>query len=199
MSPHASPLSQQTTKAALRRAALEQRAAISPDRQSQFAAHLAREGLQLARARPGVKAVSLYHPIRHEADCLPLLQALHQAGFITALPVVVDGKRPLRFLQWAPGEALIRSPMGLNEPDQTRSEIKPDVLFIPLAAFDRKGHRLGYGRGHFDASLEKARSEGKVLAVGIAYACQEIPSVPISAHDQKLDFVITESETLDFG
>jgi 5-formyltetrahydrofolate cyclo-ligase len=89
--------------------------------------------------------------------------------------------------------------MGLNEPDPAQNEVKPDVFFIPLAAFDRKGHRLGYGRGYFDASLAQARAERKVLAVGLAYNCQEIPAVPISDHDQRLDFVITESETLDFG
>lgn len=199
MSPHASYLSQQAAKAALRRQALECRAKVTPDIQSQFAGHLAKEGLRLARARLGVKCVSLYHPIRQEADCLPLLHALHEAGFNTALPLVEADKLPLRFLQWTPGKALIRSKMGLNEPDPAQNEVKPDVFFIPLAAFDRKGHRLGYGRGYFDASLAQARAERKVLAVGLAYKCQEIPAVPISDHDQRLDFVITESETLDFG
>ena len=163
-----------------------------------FAEHLALEGLRLARARPGVKCVSAYWPIRDEADTFPLLRALADAGFATALPVVRGGQ-PLLFRAWSPGDSLVKASFGLSEPEPQQPAVEPDVLFVPLAAFDRRGHRIGYGYGHFDATLERLRESRPVLAVGVAFSCQEIPEVPDEDHDQRLDFVITDEELLEFG
>ena len=191
-------MAEDPSKIALRKQALRRRSLISPDQRKAFADHLAAEGLRLARARPGVKCVSAYWPIRDEADTFPLLRTLADAGFATALPVVRAGQ-PLLFRAWSPGDALVQAAYGLSEPEAEKAAVEPDVLFVPLAAFDRRGHRIGYGQGHFDATLERLRETRLVLAVGVAFSCQEIPEVPDEDHDQKLDFVITEDELLAFG
>ena len=192
-------MSLESTKTALRKQALTRRSLVSPDQRRSFAAHLAQEGLRVARARPGVRTVAAYWPIRDEADTFPLIRALADAGFVTALPVVVGSGRSLLFRRWSPGDTLVKAAYGLSEPEPEQASVEPDVLFTPLAAFDRRGHRIGYGQGHYDATLARLRRERQVLAVGVAFACQEIPQIPDETHDQTLDFVITEDAVLDFG
>ncbi len=195
---YSGPMSGELSKAELRKQALARRALVTPEQRRTYAEHLAAEGLRLARARPGVKCVAAYWPLRDEADTFPLLRALSDAGFVTALPVVRAGKA-LQFRRWAPGDSLVKATFGLSEPEPTQEVMEPDVMFVPLAAFDRRGHRIGFGHGHFDATLEKARGSRPILAVGVAFSCQEIPLVPDEEHDQLLDFVITEDELLEFG
>ncbi len=192
-------MSVESTKAAMRKQALERRKLVTSQERHAFAEHLAGEGVRLARARPGVKVVAAYWPLAEEADTFPLLRALADAGFTTALPVTVGAGRPMLFRRWAPGDTLVKASFGLSEPEPGQPVVEPEVLFIPLAAFDRRGHRIGYGKGHYDATLAQFRETRDVLAVGVAFGRQEIPDVPDEEHDQKLDFVITEDELIDFG
>jgi 5-formyltetrahydrofolate cyclo-ligase len=182
-------------KAELRRRALERRAAIPADTRQIFAARAAREGLALAKAQ-GSRIAAAYWPIRGEADPRPLLGTLAEAGLATALPVVVGRGRPLVFRLWRPGDPLIDGPLGLSQPAPSLPPAEPDLLFVPLAAFDRAGHRIGYGAGHYDATLA-ALAGKRPLTVGLAFSVQEIDAVPFEPHDHPLAFVLTERETID--
>ncbi len=156
------------------------------------------EGLRLAALwRAGV--VSAFHPIRDEPDTLALLSALAGAGFATAAPVVVGRGEPLVFRSWRPGDPTRAGAMGIAEPLPEAEAVDPDLLFVPLACFDRRGHRIGYGAGYYDRSLERLRAMKPVRAVGVAYGVCEVASVPYEAHDQTLDAVLTERDTIFFG
>jgi 5-formyltetrahydrofolate cyclo-ligase len=182
-------------KALLRRQALARRKEVAPDAQTRLAERLAKEGVRLARLwRPAV--VSAFHPIREEPDTLALLRALATEGCATALPAVVGRGSPLTFRLWRPGEATRPGEMGIPEPLDSAPAAEPDLLFVPLACFDRRGHRIGYGAGYYDRSLERLRSAKRIHAVGVAYGVCEVASAPYEAHDQSLDVVVTEHETI---
>jgi 5-formyltetrahydrofolate cyclo-ligase len=96
------------------------------------------------------------------------------------------------------GEPLGKGVWGIREPPPDAREVDPDILLVPLAAFDRAGHRIGYGAGYYDLTLAGLRAHKPVVAVGLAYAAQEIPAVPATARDARLDLVLTEREVIDF-
>jgi 5-formyltetrahydrofolate cyclo-ligase len=182
-------------KAYLRDSALSRRRALDPKTRQAFSARLADEGLRRARLwNPSV--VSAFYPIRDEPDTLALFRALADAGFTTALPVTIRGA-PLTFRRWRPGEATHPGPMNIPEPAPEAGDVAPDLLFTPLAAFDRRGHRIGYGAGHYDRTLAGLRARGPIVAVGVAYSVCEVEAVPNEPHDQRLDFILTESELID--
>ena len=183
-------------KADLRKLALARRGTVTRDAAAAFAARLERAGLALAKtlAHP---VVSAYWPIRDEVDTRLLLAALAAQGFATALPVTGARGTALLFRAWRPGDPQTPGQMGIAEPLPAAPWVEPDLLFVPLAAFDRRGHRVGYGAGHYDRTLAQLRARKPVLAVGLAYATQEIAQVPAQAHDQQLDFVLTEHELID--
>jgi 5-formyltetrahydrofolate cyclo-ligase len=185
-------------KTALRRDALARRWAIEPAARAAFSRRLAEEGLRLARLwRPLV--VSAFHPLRDEPDTLPLLTAVAAEGFATALPSVVGRGSPLAFRLWRPGEPTRAGAMSIREPLGEAPAAEPDLLFVPLACFDRRGHRIGYGAGFYDRTLARLRAMKPVHAVGVAYGVCEIASVPYETHDQSLDAVVTEQETILFS
>jgi 5-formyltetrahydrofolate cyclo-ligase len=185
-------------KAALRREALARRGAVGAEARAAFSLRLADEGLRLARRwRP--RFVSAFHALRGEPDTLPLLAALAAENFATALPVVVGRGSPLAFRLWRPGEATRAGPMSIPEPLATTSAVEPDLLFVPLACFDRRGHRIGYGAGYYDRSLARLRAIKPVRAVGVAFGVCEVAAVPYEAHDESLDAMLTDQETLLFS
>jgi 5-formyltetrahydrofolate cyclo-ligase len=185
-------------KTALRREALARRGAIEPAARAAFSRRLAEEGLRLARLwRPRI--VSAFHPMRDEPDTLPLLTALAADGFATALPAVVGRGSPLAFRLWRPGEPTRRGAMSIREPLEEAPAVDPDLLFTPLACFDRRGHRVGYGAGYYDRTLARLRAMKPVHAAGVAYGVCEIAAVPYETHDQSLDAVVTEQETILFS
>ena len=185
-------------KTALRAAALARRAAVPGDLRRSFARRLAEVGPDLVRNTPQAAGgtVSVYHPIRDEADTAPLFEALTRAGVPTALPVTVGRGQALRFLLWAPGDPVALGSWGIPEPLPSAPVVDPDILFVPLAAFDRRGFRLGYGAGHYDNSLAALRRRKPVWAIGIAFSIQEVESVPTEPHDEPLDAMITERDIL---
>jgi 5-formyltetrahydrofolate cyclo-ligase len=186
----------QALKPYLRQSALSCRASVSAEDRQAFAEQLAIRGVALAR-RAMVRTVALYWPIGDEADPRLLLQALDYHEFTTVLPVTVGRGRPLVFRKWKWGQPMVEGPMRIPEPSPRLPEAQPDLLFVPLAAFDRRGFRIGYGAGHYDATLQKLRATRAVPAIGIAFACQEIDRVPHEPHDQPLDIIFTERETID--
>jgi 5-formyltetrahydrofolate cyclo-ligase len=183
------------TKADLRRAALQRRTSLPDKVRRAFGLRAAQEGLALAR-RHQSRIAAAYWPIRGEADPLPLLAQLAAAGLTTGLPVAAARGTPLTFRLWRPGDQLVDSPLGLKQPAPHSIATEPDLLFVPLAAFDRAGHRIGYGAGYYDATLA-ALAAKRPFAIGLAFATQEVERVPAEAHDHPLAFVITERETID--
>jgi 5-formyltetrahydrofolate cyclo-ligase len=182
-------------KPALRAGALARRGETSAEAAVAYATHLAAEGLPLVkRLRPEV--VSAYFPLAGEPSTLPLLEKLANAGVKTALPVTGRRGTPLVFRLWRPGEPTRQGKMAIEEPLPAAPEAAPDLLFVPLAAFDRAGHRIGYGAGFYDRSLVGLRAKKPICAVGVAYASQEFPEVPHDAHDERLDYVLTERELI---
>jgi 5-formyltetrahydrofolate cyclo-ligase len=184
-------------KAVLRREALARRGEIEPAARAAFSRRLADEGLRLARFwRPRI--VSVFYPLRDEPDTLPLLTALAEEGFATALPVIVGRGSSLLFRRWWPGDPTRAGSMSIREPMEGASVVDPDLLFVPLACFDRRGHRIGYGAGYYDLTLARLRAMKPVHAIGVAYGVGEVAAVPYEAHDQTLDAMLTERETILF-
>jgi len=159
---------------------------------------LAKRGLPVARNTPG-SVISAFHSFGSEISTFELFDRLVADGWTTALPVVVAKNTPLVFRQWAPGEALVLGRWNIKVPPEEAPEVLPDVLLVPLLAFDRQGYRLGYGGGFYDRTLEKLRGRKPVTAIGIAYAGQEVDEVPRDAYDQRLDWIMTEKETFKCG
>jgi 5-formyltetrahydrofolate cyclo-ligase len=185
-------------KAVLRRNALARREVVEPAARAAFSRRLAEEGLRLARLwRPRI--VSAFDPVRDEPDTLLLLTALAGEGFATALPGVVGRGSPLVFRVWRPGDPTRDGAMSIREPLEEAPIVDPDLLFVPLACFDRRGHRIGYGAGYYDRSLARLRAMKPVHAAGVAYGVCEIAAVPYETHDQSLDAVVTEQETILFS
>ncbi len=146
------------------------------------------------RLAPGV-VVSLYRAMRDEIDVGPLGAALAGRGVVTALPAMQGAEKPLAFRTWRDGEALTDAAMGVREPAGGET-VTPDILAVPLLAFDRKGNRLGYGGGYYDRTLSALRAAGDVLAVGVAYDEQETDSVPVDDRDEPLDMIVTDRRTI---
>ena len=190
------PAASISDKANLRAAALAARDALSSEQRAAAALALAARGLPLEIA-PGT-IVSGYSPIRSEIDPVPLMRALGAKGARLALPAVMARGKSLAFRAWAPDDRLMMGPLGILEPSTAATEIIPDIMLVPLAAFDRLGHRIGYGAGHYDYTLAHLRKVKPIAAIGLAFSAQEIEAVPALQHDVALDYVLTETQLLDF-
>jgi 5-formyltetrahydrofolate cyclo-ligase len=182
-------------KADLRREALARRDALLPEARAQAAEIIAARGLPVQLSSQEI--VSGFMPIRSEINPLPLLRHCADAGAQLALPVVLGRGQPLSMRAWTFGAPLERRQWGIREPGPDAPEVLPDIVLVPLAAFDRRGYRIGYGAGYYDMTLARLRAAKKIAAVGLANAAQEIALVPNLAHDQPLDFVLTEREVID--
>ena len=126
------------------------------------------------------------------------MQALAAQGARLALPAITARGQSLAFRAWYAGDRLVPGPLGILEPSPAAAEIVPDIVLVPLAAFDRAGHRIGYGAGHYDHTLAHLRKSKAVTAIGLAFAAQEIEAVPALPHDVALDYVLTETQVFDF-
>lgn len=136
------------------------------------------------------KVLAGYMPMRTEIDCLPAMAA-HQGS--VAVPVIMAAGQPLQFRQWTARARMVPGAFGALIPE-TGYWLVPEVLIVPLLAFDRRGYRLGYGGGFYDRTLEGLRARGPVTAIGFAFAAQEVETVPIEPTDQPLDMIVTEAE-----
>lgn len=175
-------------KAALRAAARAGRDRLAtPDAAEVAARHALASGLIAAGAR-----VSAYLAIGSELDPAPLMAALAAKGCVGLMPVVVGRGQPLLFRRWRAGDALVPGPLGTRMPAPEAPVDLPDVLLVPLLAFDTEGYRLGYGGGYYDRTLRTLRAKRQITAIGLAYAGQEVTSVPHEAYDERMDAVATE-------
>lgn len=179
----------QSARAAARKARAAARAAPRADlAESRAQAHL----LRLLAAAPAT-VIAGYWPIRTEIDPLPVLAALVGSGRRVALPVVEGADRPLAFREWQPGTAMVEGAFGAAVP-AAGDWLRPDALVVPLLAFDAGLCRLGYGGGFYDRTLAGLRAGGgAVLAVGFAFAAQEVTALPLEPTDLALDAVVTEA------
>lgn len=191
------PFDIMAAKAAARRAGLAARDGADADARARLAARLVSDGLRLATALEADEAVSLFVAMRSEPDLEPLARALHAQGRATCLPVMQRKGKPLLFRRWAPGQALAQARFGVREPSPEAPLEVPALVFVPLAAFDRAGGRVGYGGGFYDRTLAQLRATRRVVAVGVAFAAQEVDRVPREITDEKLDMILTESGIIE--
>ena len=177
-------------KRAARKAAFELRAglaAANPGAPRLAAGH----ALEAIAALRGVHTVAGYLPIRGELDPRPAMLALAGLEFQTCVPEIEATGRPLRFRTWTPEAATERGHFGIEVPALGQF-VEPDVLLVPMLAFDARGHRLGYGGGFYDRTIAALRGLREVQALGFAYAAQEVAAVPDDATDMRLDAIVTE-------
>ena len=182
-------------KADLRKTAFARRDALPPAERQAAAEAIAARPFPLP-IEPGT-IVSGFSPIRTEINPLPLLRKLEAAGASLALPVVAGRGQPLVMRAYAFGQPLNEGVWGIREPKDDARQVDPDILIVPLAAFDRRGSRIGHGAGYYDMTISRLRAIKPVIAVGIAYAAQEVPEVPTTPRDARLDLVLTERDVID--
>ena len=194
-SPSAVPNSE--LKAELRRVVMARRRETYLARNGEAAAGLVKR--LLADIAPQGKKIAGYWPLGEELDCRPALEALRAAGAALALPVVAGQGQVLIFRSWCPGDTLESGPFGTMHPTARAPLVAPNILLLPLIAFDRNGHRLGYGAGYYDRTVAATRQSSEILTIGIAYDEQEVEAVPVETHDQRMDAVITDRRTLWFN
>jgi 5-formyltetrahydrofolate cyclo-ligase len=188
-------ISVEDAKAAIRRDAGARRDALPPDMRAAAAQAIATRPFPVAVSSGMI--VSGFMPLKSEINPLPLLHALADAGARLALPVVAGRGKPLVMRTYAFGEPLAAGVWGIREPKPDALEVLPDVVIVPLLAFARSGHRIGYGAGYYDMTLAALRAQKTIHAMGIAFAAQEIAAVPTTPRDARLDLVLTEREVID--
>jgi 5-formyltetrahydrofolate cyclo-ligase len=186
----------EAAKAVIRREAQARRDALPPDLRAAAAQAIAARPFPVP-VRPGA-IVSGFMPVKSEINPLPLMRVLAESGAQLALPAVTGRGQPLIMRAFAFGEALAPGVWGIREPKPDAPEVFPDIVIVPLLAFARSGHRIGYGAGYYDMTIAALRAKKSILAVGIALAAQEITSVPTTPRDARLDLVLTEREIIDF-
>lgn len=140
------------------------------------------------------KSLAIYAAMQKELDVLPVLEQMLPYRKVGALPRIQTGEKPLTFHRYMPGDALKRHGFGQLEPLESAEAIVPEIVLVPLLGFDGKGHRLGYGGGYYDATMQALRStlQAPPLFIGVGYSFQEVAQLPVQAHDQRLNGVLTE-------
>jgi len=182
----------------LRREAERLRALVHEEHKAKAPLSLAQAGLDFTGLERGL-IVSGFYPCRSELDTLPLLARLDSEGWITSLPAVRAERQPLVFRKWAPGEPTVPGVWNIPMPREDAQEVEPDVLLVPLLAYDAMGYRLGYGGGFYDRTLAALRGRKPITAIGVGYSAQALAQVPHGPMDQRLDYVLTENGTRKCG
>jgi 5-formyltetrahydrofolate cyclo-ligase len=190
------PTPNQIAKAELRAAALAKREALPAQQRADGANVIAARPFPVPVPKGAI--VSGFSPMKSEINPIPLMRKLFDSGAQLALPVIVGRGQPLIMRAWKFGDPFKAGQWGIREPVAEAAEVYPDILIVPLAAFDRRGHRIGFGAGYYDMTIAALRAKKKVTAVGIAFAVQEIERVPSTERDARLDFMLTEREVIDF-
>lgn len=186
------PMTPKELKAQYRNERLAARDAIPADERIEKGLAMVTHGGDAIDVRRGT-IVSGFLPIRSEADIQPLMARLRERGARLCVPVILD-RSTIVFRELVPGVALIASGFGTLGPGPDAAVLDPAVMLVPLSAFDRTGHRIGYGAGHYDRAIDRLHQKGlNPRLIGIAFDCQEVPSVPAEPHDVRLDAILTES------
>jgi len=137
------------------------------------------------------KKIGAYFPINYEIDCLEILKQLEKSGHKISLPITKKGNK-MYFFEWSFKEPLLIGKIGIPEP-YSKKKVYPDILLVPLVAFNKYKFRLGYGGGYYDRYIQKIKKIKKILTIGMAFSFQEVRKLPINKHDKKLDYIFTEN------
>lgn len=186
------PMTPKELKAQYRNERLAARDAIPADERIEMGLAMAAHGGDAIDVAPGT-IVSGFLPIRSEVDIRPLMARLRERGARLCVPVILN-RSTIVFRELVPGAALIATGFGTSGPGPDAAVLDPDIMLVPLSAFDSTGHRIGYGAGHYDRAITRLHQKGlNPRLIGIAFDCQEVPSVPAEPHDVRLDAILTES------
>ena len=187
-----SPATPKELKAAIRNERLALRDAMTPETRIEGSLAMVELAGDRIAFDPGT-VISGFWPIRSEADIRPLMAHLRSRGARLCLPVVHD-RETIVFRELVGGAPVVKTGFGTTGPGPEAAVLDPDILLVPLSAFDRTGHRIGYGAGHYDRAIDRLKAKGRVpKLIGIAFDCQEVASVPAEPHDVPLDGILTES------
>ncbi len=179
-------------KRRLRRDALARRDALDPFWRVEASLEMAETGKRTIAVAPGA-VVSGFWPMRSEVDVRPLMFALRENGARLCLPAILD-KTTIVFRELVRGAALVDMGFGTAGPGEDAMTLDPSIMLVPLAAFDSRGHRIGYGAGYYDRAIARLVDAGRPpRLVGVAFDCQEVPLVPDEAHDIVIPEILTES------
>lgn len=185
-------------KAALRMERLALRDSMTPEARIEASLRMLDHAGDIIEFEPG-QMISGFWPIRSEVDIRPLMARLRERGARLCLPVILD-KKTIVFRELVPGAPVVETGFGTTGPGEDAPVVDPDVMLVPLSAFDKAGHRIGYGAGYYDRAIERLRQKGHMpRLIGIAFDCQEVASVPAQPHDVALDAMLTESGLRIFG
>lgn len=179
-------------KKELRADALERRKAAFDRHGTEAGRKIAAHGVDFLSAKPGA-IVSGFAAINDEINPASLMTWLQAEGFHLALPVMQGRGKPLLMRAWSPGDAMKAAAWGIAEPLDDKPALDPDILLVPLLAFDARGGRLGYGGGFYDRTLHRLRKLKPIVAVGLAYDELRVDAVPTESYDELLDWVLTPS------
>lgn len=179
-------------KRELRREALARRDALDPSWRIEASLEMAEAAKSLVQTGPGT-VVSGFWPMRSEVDVRPLMFALRESGAQLCLPAILD-RTTIVFRELVRGAALVDMSFGTAGPGDDAEVLDPSVMLIPLAAFDARGHRIGYGAGYYDRAIARLIEAGRApRLIGVAFDCQEVPAVPDEPHDVVVSEILTES------
>lgn len=179
-------------KARLRGERLAARDALTLAERQQKSQSMTAYGASGIPFAPGT-VISGFMPIRSEADTRPLMEALRTRGGRLVLPVVLD-RETIVFRAFETDTPLVKTGFGTTGPGEDAEVLDPDILLVPLSVFDGKGQRVGYGAGHYDRAIARLHARGRQpVLIGVAFDCQEVPSVPAEPHDVSLHAILTES------
>lgn len=190
------PFAGAAAKAALRADAMARRDALDATFRRAASADIAARAIAIvAPLKPAVVAV--YHAIRSEVDPLPVLEWALARGLTVVLPALRNANTMV-FRRYRPGDPLAAGGFGTLSPPPDKAEIDPNVIVSPMVGFDRSGMRLGHGRGYYDRAILSLRARGlHPPLVGLAFSAQEVSAIPAESHDVRMDWIVTEKETLD--
>lgn len=187
-----------TLKKELRTQALARRDALDPFWRIEASLEMAVTAKEHVDFVPGA-IVSGFWPIRSEVDIRPLMFALREKGARLCLPAILD-KTTIVFRELVRGAALVDTGFGTAGPGEEAAVLDPAIMLVPLAAFDGRGHRIGYGAGHYDRAIARLKEKGHTpRLIGIAFNCQEVPEIPDEWHDIVIPEILTESGLRRFG
>lgn len=185
-----------TLKKELRKEALARRDALDPFWRIEASLEMAETARDRIAFEPGA-IVSGFWPMRSEVDVRPMMFALREHGARLCLPAILD-KTTIVFRELVRGAPMVDMGFGTVGPHEEAEVLDPAIMLIPLAAFDARGHRIGYGAGYYDYTFAHLRKAKHVIGVGVAFAAQETKAIPALSHDVPLDYVLTERKTFDF-
>lgn len=185
-------------QAHLRQQALAKRAQLShATRQAAAEAASVHALAYIDAANRCAQTLAIFLTLRDEIETLPLLRGLMAMGQTLCAPVVQGQGMPLLFRRFVLGEPVMTAAFGVRVPMPEQPIVVPDLLFVPLAAFDRRGGRIGYGGGFYDRTLRDLRATRSIRAIGYAFACQEVSAIPLAPHDERLDAIVCEEGLIE--